>query len=318
MSDLEAVSTRGHHMVPAWIMLMWLPMGMPEPSELWGSAEVHASFLDTRLSELSGLAFSRTNPDYLWTHNDSGDASVLYLVDREGGLRSVAHLQDTFLYDMEDIASGPCGPSDPSPCLYLGDFGDNRHKRPHVHIHRVREPRLSGSPPSKMTLPVEQTWHFTYPEGAFDAEGLMVHPETGAMYVLQKARRGVAGVFEISRGEEGSRQAPAHARRVRDMPLKAPTRAGRLYTAADVSPDGRCVAFRTYLEIHTRCLEPGAQDFERVFDRPADISRAMALFQSEAVTFDPKSSGLYTTSERWPAPLVYLPRRSPQKATPEE
>ena len=39
------------------------------------------------LAESSGLAISRRNPGVLWSHNDSGNAAVLFALDGSGTVR---------------------------------------------------------------------------------------------------------------------------------------------------------------------------------------------------------------------------------------
>ncbi|MGH8976889.1 MAG: hypothetical protein ACRDV7_02350, partial [Acidimicrobiia bacterium] len=59
---------------------------------------------DPELKELSGLAFSRTYPDVLWAHNDSGDAARLFAMDRTGAPRATVALDGVDASDWEDLA----------------------------------------------------------------------------------------------------------------------------------------------------------------------------------------------------------------------
>ena len=45
---------------------------------------LQAAFQSPRVVESSGVAVSRTYPDVLWTHNDSGDGPYLYATDLRG------------------------------------------------------------------------------------------------------------------------------------------------------------------------------------------------------------------------------------------
>jgi hypothetical protein len=71
------------------------------------------------LNEASGLANSRANPDYLWSHNDSGGAPALYLLSFEGEQIARYFLTGVSNYDWEDLAVGP-GPLDDRTYLYEG------------------------------------------------------------------------------------------------------------------------------------------------------------------------------------------------------
>jgi len=76
------------------------------------------------ISEASGIAASRSNPDVLWTHNDGGDSPRLFAFNTQGkhlGVYSIAGVSNR---DWEDMAIGP-GPIDGQQYLYIGEIGDN-------------------------------------------------------------------------------------------------------------------------------------------------------------------------------------------------
>jgi hypothetical protein len=60
---------------------------------------------DDELVEASGLIVSRRDPEILWTHNDSGDTSRLFALDRDGAALGTwsFDLPDS---DWEDLAWG--------------------------------------------------------------------------------------------------------------------------------------------------------------------------------------------------------------------
>ena len=72
--------------------------------------------------------------------------------------------------------------------LFLGDIGDNGKKRPEIYVHRIREPRPGAA--SGARTPV--TWAFRYPDGAHNAETLMVHPHSLRIFVVTKSKSGGA------------------------------------------------------------------------------------------------------------------------------
>src|SRR6476619_2104502 len=149
----------------------------------YGPPTTLATIKDKSISESSGLVASRTMPGAYWTHNDSGDGPFIYAIDTRGDSLGTFRVNGAQARDWEDIAAGP-GPQPNKSYLYIGDTGDNDSVRPEVIVYRVLEPTLSNttrkftksSPGS--TEPAEAIG-LKYPDGAHDAEALLVHPSTG-------------------------------------------------------------------------------------------------------------------------------------------
>ena len=82
-------------------------------------------------------------------------------------------LLDTPNRDWEDISVGP-GPKGES-YVYLGEIGDNAGIHPEIKLYRFPEPQKPG-----YYLEIEpEVAVLNYPDGAKDAETLMVDPWTG-------------------------------------------------------------------------------------------------------------------------------------------
>jgi hypothetical protein len=278
------------------LLITMMPREAAQPSARWPRAQITGTITDLRLDELSGLA-QASQPDTFWTHNDSGDAPMLFRVDASLQILDAVRVRDVLAYDVEDIARGPCAPDDPTPCLYVADVGDNRHQRPHVHIWLLRE----ADPAAALAV-----WHVAYPDGPRDAEALIVDPADATPYILDKRRDGRSQVWRVPRA--GTNDAPATLAPVARLPdalAQQPSVSGRLVTAADVSPDGRCVAVRTYLDVWTLCAPPG-QPLLNAFQAAADVMRPPAMLQSEALAWG-ADGALWITGEHVLTPLVRLP-----------
>lgn len=293
----------------AILPLLWMPHGQAGQSKVWQAGKLTGSIVDWELNEASGLAVSKTLPNVLWSHNDSGDRPRLFALDKQAKVIAEVRMYGVPSYDIEDIATGPCKaqstPQEDTPqCLFVADIGDNRHKRDHVRIYRFILPTTTPLPKA---LQADHIEYIRYPKGAFDAETLLVHPHTGTRWIVHKARKGPSGVFKIPEGSS-SAKSPKTALHITDLRPKSLNLSGRLYTAGDISPDGKCVALRTYSHVRTHCA-PSAARFVEAFDQAPDILETPPMFQSEALAFDPTTKGLWITSERWPAPLLYLPAR---------
>ncbi|MEM1350601.1 MAG: hypothetical protein AAGI01_18715 [Myxococcota bacterium] len=291
----------------AWavMLLLWLPTGLPEESVMWSESSARGTIWSLAIDEASGLAFSRLHDATLWTHNDSGDEPILYALSTTGSEIARIRVDIDEVFDAEDLATGPCSQTDSSPCIYFADMGDNRHRREHIIVYRIREPaRLMR----EERVGVAERWIVTFPQGAHDAETLLVDPRDARVFIVQKARHGDTGVFELVREDHGSTERPAHLKRIATLNFEGYARGGRLVTGGALSPGGQCVALRTYTHVHTWCAKEPGHVLEQL-DEGADVVRTAALTQSEALTWDPSGQGLWMTSERWPAPLVHLERR---------
>ena len=186
-------------------------------------------------TELSGLALSQSQRGVLWTHNDSGDVPRVFAVTSSGRLLAELSVPGAQAQDWEDIAAGP-GPGG-RPALYLADIGDNATERPEVVVYRVREPRVAGggggaTDPARALV-------LRYPDGAHDAEALLVSPTGGALFIVTKDYSGRAGVYLTKHPRVGS---TTTLRRVGTVRLGA----GDAVTAGDVSADGGTIAVRSY------------------------------------------------------------------------
>ncbi len=148
-------------------------------------ASIDRVLKDSRIVESSGLARSRISSVRLWTHNDSGDSARLFAIGPSGATVKTYAVTGASHKDWEGMASAV---KDGVSYLYVGDIGDNGKVRKEIYVHRIREPR-PGSPSGSRT-PV--TWAFRYPDGAHNAETLLVRETTQRIYIVTKGSTGGA------------------------------------------------------------------------------------------------------------------------------
>lgn len=151
----------------------------PEPTRPRAARTLH----DPEIVESSGLARSGLPRPVLFTHNDSGDTARVFAVGAGGRTRGELGLRGVRPVDWEDIASGP------GRSLWIGDIGDNGRDRRTITVHRVLEPRRLSI---RWTTP--RSYRLAYPDGAHDAEALLVRPRTGRIFVVTKRGSG-AGIY---------------------------------------------------------------------------------------------------------------------------
>ncbi len=181
--------------------------------------EVVTRFADRTIVESSGLVAA----DGLFvTVNDSGDGGRVFAVDAETGETVGVSSWDGEPRDVEALA--PAGAGE----VWVGDIGDNRGVRDSVEVLRV--PVGRGE---RQVSP--QRYRLTYPDGAQDAESLLVHPDTGRLLVISKSFFG-GTVYA----------APARLRTDGENRLREVGRARALATDAAFFPDGRHLVVRGY------------------------------------------------------------------------
>ncbi len=244
-----------------------------------------------QVDEASGLSAGVRNPDVWWVHNDSGDAPRLFALDQVGEQVATVNLSGADAVDWEDMAVGPAAQGS-GGTIYVGDIGDNAQVRPSVQVYRLTEPELTtGGPPSTLTVNAERLT-LTYPDGAHDAEALLVDPVRGDLVVLTKdwTMQGRAGVYRAPAGLAAGSTTVLQ----KMTTLKLP--AGALVTAADISPDGSVVAVRTYGAV-TLFPRPAGKALWAAFNQPSCGGPAVSEPQGESIGFATDGSSYTTVSE---------------------
>ncbi|MCE1178824.1 MAG: hypothetical protein LWW86_07295 [Micrococcales bacterium] len=197
------------------------------PGTAHAAAEPDVRIGDPRVSESSGLAPSRRHPHTVWTTNDSGDRGVIYAVDVRTGKVTGAHTYAAKApRDVEAMGMGPDGR------LLVADIGDNSAQRSWIRVWSVAEPALGTTAAEGIR------YTFAYPDGAHDAETLLVHPRSGRVYVVTK---GVPGAVYA---------APAKLSATQPNPLSRVAAAPVLVTDGVFLADGARVVLRDYGQVH--------------------------------------------------------------------
>ncbi|WP_433162033.1 hypothetical protein [Kribbella sp. CA-247076] len=184
---------------------------------------------DERIEESSGLAKSQKFEGIYWTMNDSGDRARVFGVDTTGKVRMVLSFKAE-VRDVEAVAVDRDG------TIYIADIGDNRATRDMVEIYTIPEPDQLGD--------ADVSYHrydFTYPDGAHDAETLLVEPGTNQLYIVTKSTKGGA-IYAAP---------PAPSRQgTNELTKLAPAPAGA-FTDGTFLPDGQRVVLRTMTGVTT-------------------------------------------------------------------
>lgn len=216
------------------------------------------------LNEISGCVASRTWPDVIWLHNDSGDAPRLFAIEPDGtliipdflrksyGTGSLAfwkarwpglELLGAINHDWEDIAIV-------GDALVIADMGNNGNHRRDLGVIELAEPNPRATVRTRargfraLRYPEQQTFPGRVWE--FDSEALFHDPRTNRLYAITKHRRAgqirglIAGAHLYGLPEPASDGAMT----------RIATRADIGYvTAADLSADGEWLAVAGYRDV---------------------------------------------------------------------
>jgi hypothetical protein len=283
-------------------VLIFLPRSVTpvSPQESYGAATKLASIKNESITESSGLVASRTTPGAYWTHNDSGDGPFIYAFDTTGETLGVFKVTGADARDWEDISIGP-GPQANKPYLYAGDIGDNNENRSEITVYRFLEPELKpGDKTSTKKQPRAteraETIRLKYPDGAHDAETLLVHPATGNLYLLTKVAFKNPVVYEAA--------APLNAGEVitlkRIGEVRVPSIFGGALTGGSISPDGRRVALCDYFQGYELVLPEKSNNFDDIWKQKMTGFDLGKRQQGEAIAYRLDGNALLATSEKEP------------------
>ncbi len=242
-------------------------------------ARIEENFID----ETSGMAVSRRFPELIYVHNDSDGAPEIYVLDTLGKYQGKIRLEGVVNRDWEDLAMGP-GPNEGESYLYIGDIGDNFSKYEELIIYRIPEPREVSAEwtvvPEKIML--------RYPDGAKDAETLLVDPISGDLFVLTK-RDALNTLYKASATDLNDGDTLV-LEKVMELPIM-------LSVGGDISEDGLQVAIKNYWVVYYWERAPGMSLEECLMQKPRLLPYDPEP-QGEALAFSPDGNTYFTLSEK--------------------
>jgi hypothetical protein len=263
---------------------------------------------DDTMLEISGIAASRQNPGLAWIHND-GPQTSLWLVSTNGAIFGVYQFAQPTT-DFEDIAIGP-GPVTGVDYVYGGDIGDNNSVRTEVHLFRFPEPRVTQSSSAPIAAG-EQVITLVYPDGAHDAEALMIDPISGDAFIAIKE----TGVFHLYKATQAQLNSGGGVQ-------LALVQAGAFgpVSGGDISPDGTQIVLRHENDARLWHRNPG-ESVEAALGRDGEKIPVIGIPlepNGEGISFASDSKSYYTISEGL-FPIIYFfqPLAQPFFAKPIE
>ncbi len=266
---------------------------------IFGQPVAIGELSDASLVEASGLAVSRTNPGYFWTEEDSGNPNQIQLLSREGKVMARFIIDGAENRDWEDMTIGP-GPVPNQTYLYVADIGDNKLRYPEKVVYRFPEPVLnSATTPYTATITGAEILRFTLPDGAKNAESILLDPKSRDLYILTKE---AYSTLYLATYPQSTTSVTLMTRQV-TMPFDRVTSAG-------ISPNGSEILVRTYGQLFYYVHKGDESVLDALKRKPVRVPLANEN-QGEAVGWATDGSAYYTTSEKTDAtfPKLYRYRR---------
>jgi hypothetical protein len=277
-----------------------------EPSSTYESPVLVGRIQTDDVKESSGLSASECQ-DALWTQNDSGNEALIFGLGTDGSHLGAWRVENAQNIDWESIASykGPDGKCS----LIIGDIGNNDETRTQLDVYRIPEPTLSpetaqSSSANPLRTEPAAAMKFSYPDGNSNAETLLVHPQTGDIYVVTKKESGPASVFKMKQAF-GTGTAVT-GEKVADVSV--PSQPEGRVTGGSISPDGTRVMLCD-LEGGYEFVQPeGATDPDAIWQQQPQAVDLGDRPQGEGVSYGPDGASLYASSEKKNAPLFLVKR----------
>ncbi len=296
LTTIPAVTTPATTTTPVSTVPPTLPPS--PPAGLCRSYEeptVSGTVTTAEVTETSGIAISRTHPDLVWMHNDSGGGPFVYAATLSGEPQGTFEL-DAATFDWEDMSIAP-GPEPGRDYLYIGDIGDNFHFRPSVVVHRIAEP--TPDPSGGFVSDVDEIT-LVYPDPGYDAESLFVDPITGDLFIVTKPEAGGVALIFRAAAESLTDGATVALTQIGSFQLDP----GLFVTAAAMDSIGSVVAFRGYNEVWL--WERTDIDLTATFAEEPCQTPSTAEVQGEAIDFAADGFSYFTMSEGSEPDLNYV------------
>ena len=209
--------------------------------------------------EVSGIVPSRQWPGVFWVHNDSGDETRIYPVDRKGRLQKSARGIDkpgvliggVINSDWEAIAL------DASGHVIIADVGNNSNGRRDLALHYVVEPEPTAGFTGMLRsvfvrYPEQKVWPAPKTDFNYDCEGVFTKGDT-VYFVTKRRSDTLTRLYRLDAPKAGVVNVLTP---VADFDVR-----GRA-TAADATPDGRRLVVLTYESVWMfEAKTPGSDDW---------------------------------------------------------
>jgi len=277
------------------LFLFFFPKAYGELCSPMFKAKKIATFDKKLNNEISGISYSNTYTNRIYIHNDSGSDASFFVTDTRVRVNNKVKIYGYYAVDFEDMDVGPCGKED---CLFIGDIGDNGHRRDFLNIIVIKEKYRFP----KILRPFKNI-KVRYADGkSHNAESLSIHPGTGDLYILTKSGSELPKLFTLPH----STWIKADTKKIYPLTLVGDIDLSKIFknapkkiTSMDISPNGKKFIVLNYNNAFEFNLDLASVNslsthylLENTIHKKVDLKR---LIQQEAITYTPSGDLLYTT-----------------------
>lgn len=277
-------------------------------STVYEKPEIVGTIKTEEITESSGIVASKCQANVFWTHNDSGDGAFVFAFNAAGESLGVWTVKNAKNRDWEDLAtiknaSGEC-------FLYIGDIGDNERKRSELTVYLVKEPTVTdadktSSRKNSLSTEPSDAIKIQYPDARYDAETLLVHPQSGDIYILTKRLRDAASIYKLSKNYSFDKI--NRLEKIADFTV--PAVPNGFLTGGDVSADGKRVVICDYFSAYEIVLPEKAKSFDDIWRERPLIIELGEREQGEAVGYSADGAAIYATSEKKNSPIIKVKKK---------
>lgn len=261
-----------------------------------------------KITELSGMAASRTRRDIYWALNDSGNQPELFAMNSAGkhiGSRKIA-LQNRDWEDMSGFVDSG------TSWILVADTGDNLRRRSEVQLRFFREAELYGEGEK---LQPDHSLSLTYEDGPQNVESVAVSLADRAVYLVAKAPHG-ANLYSVPL-DDAMRSTKLIARKVGAIQPLGWTEddawwekilvSGVLQTptAMDISADETMAVVANYRHVYLY-RRGESQSWPQALAGEPRIITSHRMAQSESVAFSADGRSVLVGSEGKHAPILIV------------
>lgn len=282
------------------VLSLFSSMGFAQVCNQWSTPQAVGLLNAKNMTESSGLAVSKNFSNRMYSHNDSGGGAYFYQMNLTGGDLKKITLKNTDATDYEDMAIGPC--ENQKTCLYIANIGDNDAKRSSISVVLLEEVENFAT-----TVNPLKVLQLNYPNGAHNAEAMVVHPN-GDLFIFSKesnsSKAKSTEIFTVSKSQIDQAQGKLILKSVGfiDIPYlnKEYKEKQKIITGASISEDGSRFLLLTYknaFEFSINLLShiPATQSLVENVDYKKIAFTA--LEKQEAIAYLPGDQSFYVTSE---------------------
>ena len=250
------------------------------------------------MTEVSGLACSRTTTGYLWAHGDenTGNNKKLIAINPYGTLAMTVKISgDPGRDDWEDIATGTFNGTN---YIFIGAFGDNdKEFNDNYYIYYFEEPAITSG---TQTVTVNYI-KFGYPDNkAHNTETLMYDNVEHMFYIADKVKDGVCHLYKLP----FSTSYGTSLQRLTEVCALGNGTKFNYLTGGDITPDGKWMAIKSkeYVLLWER---QGSESLASTATRlPMQVKAYKKEKQGEALAWLDNST-FYTTSDQTDDQPIY-------------